>query len=321
MRTTNAVRCLAIAITLSCAVVDRNASAEEGESMARVTGIGGVFFLSRGEGKALSSWYEKHLGMRIEDFGAVILNWEDDTAEDNGITVWGIGNRAARLHRGDDDAAVDQLQPSDVRCVLEGFRDRLLIAVAPVEADIARRCLMELGRIRPDCLLEVGHRRQCLDVELDRLGAIRGRGAGLGDDERHRLAREAHPADRQSVPLGHDQRRAVLALQRQRAGQGVITRRLQVLPGIDRDHTGKRECCAGIDAAQLAMGIGRAQHRCVDLALKHDVIGITPAAREQPWVLLAGDRLADAEFRVREGCRIESVHFFCLGTAAWGIAA
>jgi predicted enzyme related to lactoylglutathione lyase len=61
--------------------------------MARVTGIGGVFFLSKGEGAALSSWYEKHLGLRHEDFGAAILNWEDDTADDNGATVWRVADR------------------------------------------------------------------------------------------------------------------------------------------------------------------------------------------------------------------------------------
>lgn len=61
--------------------------------MARVTGIGGVFLLSRGEGKALASWYEKHLGMRLEDFGAAILQWAEDTAEDKGLTVWSVADR------------------------------------------------------------------------------------------------------------------------------------------------------------------------------------------------------------------------------------
>jgi len=61
--------------------------------MAKVTGIGGVFFLSRGDGEALSSWYEKHLGMRIEEFGATMLKWEDDTAEDKGVTVWHVADR------------------------------------------------------------------------------------------------------------------------------------------------------------------------------------------------------------------------------------
>ena len=61
--------------------------------MSKVTGIGGVFFLSRGEGKHLSSWYEIHLGLQIEEFGGVILRWEDDAAEDNGMTVWNVADR------------------------------------------------------------------------------------------------------------------------------------------------------------------------------------------------------------------------------------
>ena len=56
--------------------------------MARVTGIGGVFFKSKGQGKNLAGWYEQHLGMQRNDFGGVILNWQDDTAEDKGMTVW-----------------------------------------------------------------------------------------------------------------------------------------------------------------------------------------------------------------------------------------
>lgn len=58
--------------------------------MAKVTGIGGVFFLSSGDEKALSSWYEKHLGMRLEDWGGAVLRWQDDAAEDKGLTVWNI---------------------------------------------------------------------------------------------------------------------------------------------------------------------------------------------------------------------------------------
>ena len=61
--------------------------------MAKVTGIGGVFLLSQGAGKDLSSWYQKHLGMQAEEFGGVILKWEDDTAEDKGMTVWHTADR------------------------------------------------------------------------------------------------------------------------------------------------------------------------------------------------------------------------------------
>lgn len=56
--------------------------------MAKVTGIGGVFFKSTGDHKALAAWYEKNLGIRLEDFGGAILRWSEDTAEDGGLTVW-----------------------------------------------------------------------------------------------------------------------------------------------------------------------------------------------------------------------------------------
>jgi predicted enzyme related to lactoylglutathione lyase len=58
--------------------------------MARVTGIGGVFFKSTGDSKALAEWYRKNLGMALEDWGGAILKWPDDRAEDKGITVWHV---------------------------------------------------------------------------------------------------------------------------------------------------------------------------------------------------------------------------------------
>ncbi len=56
--------------------------------MAKVTGIGGVFFKSNNDNKALAQWYEKYLGVKLEDFGGAIMNWRDDKAEDGGMTVW-----------------------------------------------------------------------------------------------------------------------------------------------------------------------------------------------------------------------------------------
>ena len=38
--------------------------------MARVTGIGGVFFKSRGDHAELAAWYQKHLGMPLEPWAA-----------------------------------------------------------------------------------------------------------------------------------------------------------------------------------------------------------------------------------------------------------
>ncbi len=58
--------------------------------MAKVTGIGGVFFKSCGDRAALAAWYAQHLGLVLEDFGGAVLRWPDDGASDGGLTVWAL---------------------------------------------------------------------------------------------------------------------------------------------------------------------------------------------------------------------------------------
>lgn len=57
--------------------------------MARITGIGGVFFKSN-HPKALAEWYQNNLGLSLEPWGGAILRWKDDKAEDGGGTVWHV---------------------------------------------------------------------------------------------------------------------------------------------------------------------------------------------------------------------------------------
>jgi predicted enzyme related to lactoylglutathione lyase len=61
--------------------------------MAKVTGIGGVFFKSRKDHKALAAWYQNHLGMALESWGGAILKWPDDKAGDEGQTVWHVAEK------------------------------------------------------------------------------------------------------------------------------------------------------------------------------------------------------------------------------------
>jgi predicted enzyme related to lactoylglutathione lyase len=56
--------------------------------MAKVTGIGGIFFKSAGKGADLSAWYQKNLGLDLESWGGAILRWPEDKGEDGGLTVW-----------------------------------------------------------------------------------------------------------------------------------------------------------------------------------------------------------------------------------------
>ena len=58
--------------------------------MAKVTGIGGVFFKGPGDAKVLGAWYAEHLGISFEAWGGAILQWSDDHAGDGGCTVWSL---------------------------------------------------------------------------------------------------------------------------------------------------------------------------------------------------------------------------------------
>ena len=55
--------------------------------MAKVTGVGGVFFKSKGDSRALAAWYRKHLGMPLEDLAALSSAWIMDPDE-NKIELW-----------------------------------------------------------------------------------------------------------------------------------------------------------------------------------------------------------------------------------------
>lgn len=61
--------------------------------MARVTGIGGVFFKSTGDKATLAAWYRDHLGLALEDWGGAILKWPEDSADDQGLTVWSVASK------------------------------------------------------------------------------------------------------------------------------------------------------------------------------------------------------------------------------------
>jgi len=61
--------------------------------MAKVTGIGGVFFKSTEDHKKLAEWYSKNLGIQLEPWGGAILRWADDRSGDTGLTVWHVAEK------------------------------------------------------------------------------------------------------------------------------------------------------------------------------------------------------------------------------------
>ena len=92
--------------------------------MARITGIGGVFFKSRNDNTALATWYQKHLGMVLEGFGGSILRWPEDKAEDKGLTVWHIAEKETKW-----------FSPSDSPFMINYRVDNLDEMIAQLRAD------------------------------------------------------------------------------------------------------------------------------------------------------------------------------------------
>jgi predicted enzyme related to lactoylglutathione lyase len=80
--------------TLTAKLRMRTSVAQNEEAlMARVTGIGGIFFKSTSDNKQLSAWYRDNLGLSLESWGGAILRWPNDKAEDRGLTVWNVAER------------------------------------------------------------------------------------------------------------------------------------------------------------------------------------------------------------------------------------
>lgn len=58
--------------------------------MRRVTGIGGIFFKAK-DPVVLRAWYQKHLGIEVQEWGGAAFSWAD--AEGNptpGTTIWSV---------------------------------------------------------------------------------------------------------------------------------------------------------------------------------------------------------------------------------------
>ncbi len=61
--------------------------------MAKVTGIGGIFFKSTSDHKTLAEWYRQNLGIPLEAWGGAVLRWSEDKSADRGVTAWHVAEK------------------------------------------------------------------------------------------------------------------------------------------------------------------------------------------------------------------------------------
>jgi predicted enzyme related to lactoylglutathione lyase len=61
--------------------------------MKRVTGIGGIFFKAQ-DAPALRAWYQRHLGIDVQEWGGAAFNWADSAGKPTGgMTVWCVASQ------------------------------------------------------------------------------------------------------------------------------------------------------------------------------------------------------------------------------------
>ena len=204
--------------------------------------------------------------------------------------------RHARLHRDDSHAGVDDVEPGHMRRLGEGRLDPGGVAIVIVERDIVRDVIVKL-RCAGFCRFgRAGDGRKGLDVNLDCFCCIARPRQRFRHHDGNGIADEAHLVDGKRRPVGLQERRAVAALQRQAAAEGIVVGGGEVGTGPHPEHA--RHCLGGlgVDALDDAVGMAGTDDPGVGLVGQAEVVSVLALAANQDVVLLAEHRLADAIF-------------------------
>lgn len=103
--------------------------------MAKVTGIGGVFFKSKGSGTELAKWYQEHLGLQVESWGGAILNWKEDKAPDGGLTVWKTAGSDTKWFSPSESAFMINYRVDNLEELLDSLRQKGVAILKGPEKD------------------------------------------------------------------------------------------------------------------------------------------------------------------------------------------
>ncbi len=176
----------------------------------------------------------------------------------------------------------------------EGGIDRGAVAGPPVETEISRRLSRDLRRHRGAGGGGGGHRRQRGIVDNHGLGGVERLVAGIGDDQRHRLAGIA------DLAFGQQRlRRKGEALAGLGIGLGGRAQRQQPIGGgigggQHRQHPRHRLRRLRFNSIDPRMRVRRAQHHRMRQAGKGEIVEIGPAAGKEAHILPSFGFVADA---------------------------
>lgn len=90
--------------------------------MARITGIGGIFFKAQ-DPEALKRWYVERLGVPTDQDGYVTFSWrEHEDPAREGATLWSPFPRETRYFEGTDAPFMVNFRVSDLSAILAQLR-------------------------------------------------------------------------------------------------------------------------------------------------------------------------------------------------------
>jgi predicted enzyme related to lactoylglutathione lyase len=90
--------------------------------MQRVTGIGGIFFKAT-DAVALRAWYQKHLGIDVQEWGGAAFRWTDaDGKATLGTTVWSVAEAGGDYFAPSSSTFMVNYRVADLRALLEALR-------------------------------------------------------------------------------------------------------------------------------------------------------------------------------------------------------
>ena len=91
--------------------------------MKRVTGIGGIFFQAK-DPVALRAWYQKHLGIDVQDWGGTAFTWTDGAGNPTtGTTVWCIGGASGNSYAPSTSPFMVNYRVEDLDALLQALRE------------------------------------------------------------------------------------------------------------------------------------------------------------------------------------------------------
>ncbi len=91
--------------------------------MARVTGIGGIFFKAR-DAVALQAWYKQHLGVDVKPWGGAAFDWTDaDGKPVGGTTAWSVFPETADQFAPGTAPFMVNYRVDDLHALVKALRD------------------------------------------------------------------------------------------------------------------------------------------------------------------------------------------------------